>query len=65
MGQDWIIGVLRDLRLFARANGMPLLSRQLEETTSIALCEIAAKQRTAGGGDGPMGGAEVEPGQGH
>ena len=65
MGQDWIIGVLTDLRTFARANGLPLLSRQLEETTAVALREIAANKRISGGGETQLSLVEGDAGKGH
>ncbi len=42
MGHDWIIGVLADLRNFARQNQMPLLREQLEEAELVAAIEIAS-----------------------
>lgn len=42
MGHDWIIGVLTDLRSFARKNELPLLSEQLEEAALVASVEIAS-----------------------
>ena len=42
MGSDWILDVLTDLKTFARANGMPALAEQLDDTTIVAMAEIAA-----------------------
>jgi len=42
MRSDWIIDVLTDLKTFARANSMPALAEQLDDTTIVAMAEIAA-----------------------
>lgn len=47
MGNDWIIHVLADLRLFAEENDLPLLAVRLEETAVVASAEIGAVTREA------------------
>ncbi|CUH77949.1 hypothetical protein SAMN04488093_107128 [Tropicibacter naphthalenivorans] len=42
MGHDWILDVLTDLKTFARANGMPSLASQLDDTAFVAQAEIAS-----------------------
>jgi cytochrome c553 len=42
MRSDWILDVLTDLKTFARANGMPALAEQLDDTAIVAMAEIAA-----------------------
>lgn len=42
MKSEWILDVLTDLKTFARANGMPALAEQLDDTTIVAMAEIAA-----------------------
>ena len=42
MGQDWIIDVLTDLRVFAGTNDMPKLGAQLDLALSTARDEIVA-----------------------
>jgi len=46
MGNDWIIGVLADLRSFAKDNELPLLAVQLAQTSLIAQAEIAQVAKT-------------------
>ena len=41
MGNDWIIGVLADLKNFAQKNDLPLLAVQLDETSLVAEAELA------------------------
>ena len=43
MGHDWILDVLKDLRTFASANGMPSLAAQLDDTEIVARVEIASQ----------------------
>lgn len=40
MGNDWIIDVLADLKSFAKANDLPALAGQLDETVLVASTEI-------------------------
>ena len=42
MRSDWILDVLTDLKTFARANDMPALAEQLDDTAIVAMAEIAA-----------------------
>ncbi len=49
MRSDWILDVLTDLKTFARANGLPALAEQLDDTAIVAMAEISAlNERTAG-----------------
>ncbi|MEM8980822.1 MAG: hypothetical protein AAGD04_15150 [Pseudomonadota bacterium] len=41
MTHDWIIDVLADLKLFARANAMPDLAEHLEDAAMVATRELA------------------------
>lgn len=43
MRRDWILDVLTDLKVFARANGLPILAEQLDDTMIVAMAEISAK----------------------
>ena len=43
MGNDWIIGVLADLKNFAQENDLPLLAVQLDEANLVAEAEIAQR----------------------
>jgi hypothetical protein len=43
MQNDWIIDVLADVKAFAKANGLPILAAQLEETALVAAIEMASK----------------------
>jgi hypothetical protein len=42
MRSDWILDVLTDLKTFARANDLPALAEQLDDTAIVAMAEIAA-----------------------
>ncbi|MEL7100493.1 MAG: hypothetical protein AAGM84_16835 [Pseudomonadota bacterium] len=42
MRSDWILDVLTDLKTFARANGMPALAEQLDDTAIVATAELSA-----------------------
>lgn len=42
MRSDWILDVLTDLKTFARANNMPILAEQLDDSAIVAMAEIAA-----------------------
>ncbi len=44
MGHDWIFDVLKDLRSYAEANGLPGLAAKAEEALSIARAEITAEE---------------------
>ncbi|ASM71245.1 MULTISPECIES: hypothetical protein [Roseobacteraceae] len=50
MKSDWILDVLTDLRTFARANGLPALAEQLDDTAIVAMAEIAERAELATGG---------------
>jgi len=41
MTHDWIIDVLADLKLFARANAMPELAEHLDDAAMVATRELA------------------------
>jgi hypothetical protein len=47
MANDWIIDVLADLKTYAKKNGLSALAGQLEETTLVALAEIASRDGKA------------------
>ncbi len=47
MGNDWIVGVLADLRTFALMNDLPMLADHLDETSQVAKAEIAHKSKGA------------------
>lgn len=49
MRSDWILDVLTDLKTFARANDMPALAEQLDDTAIVAMSEIAAMKETNDG----------------
>jgi len=40
MGHEWIIEVLRDLSVYANANGLPALAGKAEEALRVAEVEI-------------------------
>lgn len=42
MTSDWILEVLADLKNYAKSNDLPMLAQYLDETSIIALTEIAA-----------------------
>ncbi len=43
MSHDWIFDVLKDLRAYAEANGLPELAAKAEECLRVAKAEIEAK----------------------
>ena len=49
MRSEWILDVLTDLKTFARANNMPALAEQLDDTAIVAMAEIAAMKETNDG----------------
>ncbi|WP_415404199.1 hypothetical protein [Tateyamaria sp. SN3-11] len=49
MRSDWILDVLTDLKTFARANSMPALAEQLDDTAIVAMAEIAAMKEANDG----------------
>jgi len=57
MGPKWMIDVLADLRTFADQNGLPLLVRQLDITSTVAQSEIASVM------DGTPHASDVDTGQ--
>ncbi len=54
MTNTWILDVLTDLKAFADLNGLPDLSRRLDETVATAEAELASSDRefTGPGDDG-------------
>jgi|TARA_B110000459_G_scaffold203436_1_gene259895 hypothetical protein len=42
MRSDWILDVLADLKTFAQANELVALAEQLDDTSIVAMAEIAA-----------------------
>lgn len=47
MAHDWILDVLADLKTYAGKNGLAALAEQLDDTTLIAVTEIASLERKA------------------
>ena len=45
MRSDWILDVLIDLKTFARANELLILAEQLDDTSIVAMAEIAALRK--------------------
>ncbi len=41
MGNEWIIGVLADLREFSKTNGLPMLAAKLEDAAKVASAELS------------------------
>jgi hypothetical protein len=56
MQYDWIFDVLRDLRAYALANGLPALAAKADEALITARAEIAARRSGDDGGAPPPGG---------
>ena len=54
MSHDWIFDVLRDLKAYALANGLPALAAKADEAIRVAEVEIAARGTPgdSGGGGG-------------
>ncbi|MEP4509566.1 MAG: hypothetical protein ABJP90_06105 [Paracoccaceae bacterium] len=54
MRREWILDVLSDLKSFARDNNMPALAEQLDDTSIVAMAEIATLKESehAIGSDG-------------
>lgn len=40
MGHDWVFDVLRDLKSYAEANGLPALAAKAEEALRVAEIEV-------------------------
>ena len=55
---DWIFDVLKDLRSYAQATGLPALAAKADETLRVARAEISARdpQADTGSGGGPPAG---------
>ena len=47
MAHDWILDVLADLKTYAGKNGLSALAEQLDDTTLIAVTEIASTEGKA------------------
>lgn len=47
MGHDWVCDVLKDLKTYAMANGLPVLAAKADEALLVAEAEIAAQQVAA------------------
>ena len=41
MRHDWIFEVLRDLKAYAQANGLPALAQKADEAMRVAQAELA------------------------
>ena len=53
MRSDWILDVLADLKTFEKANDLPVLAEQLDDTAIVALTEISAlHEKVQGNSDG-------------
>lgn len=48
MRSDWILDVLTDLKTFARANKLPALAEQLDDTEIVAMAELSARDEAKG-----------------
>lgn len=48
MQSDWILDVLRDLKAFAKLNGLSALAEQLDDAESVAMAEISVLQARTG-----------------
>lgn len=44
MKNEWILDVLADLKAFSKANGLPALAEQLEDTALVAATELASAE---------------------
>jgi hypothetical protein len=44
MQNEWLLDVLSDLRSFAGANGMALLSQQLDNARAVAVIELTSSR---------------------
>ncbi len=44
MTNDWILDVLKDLKTFAKKNGLTALAEQLDDTALIAAAEISSNE---------------------
>lgn len=42
MGDDWILDVLADLKVYAETNGLSVLAEQLDDARLVAAAEIAS-----------------------
>lgn len=51
MRHDWILDVLSDLAAYARDNGMPGLSAEVERTLTLARDEVRAAEADGPGDD--------------
>ncbi len=60
MSHTWIFDMLRDLRAYALANGLPAVAAKAEETLRVAEAEIAAQP-----GRGSAPGREGGPDRAH
>ena len=49
MSHHWILETLDDLETYARANGLPRLADELQETRLLAMTEIASTAADAAG----------------
>jgi hypothetical protein len=47
MGHDWVFDVLRDLKTYARSNGLHALAEAADEALNVAVAEITAQAASA------------------
>jgi hypothetical protein len=61
MRHDWVFDVLRDLRAYALANGLPALAAKADEALRVARTELAAPAALGDTGQDPDGGEGLPP----
>lgn len=64
MRHDWIFDVLKDLKSYAQANGLPALAAKADEALQVARAEIAVIGSSDSSGDGNSG-SSTPTGRGH
>ncbi len=65
MSHDWIFEMLRDLRAYALANGLPATAAKTEEALRIAEAEVAALPAPGEGGEAPVSPPRKGPARPH
>jgi hypothetical protein len=61
MRHDWIFEVLRDLKAYALANGLPAVAAKADEALRVARAEIVGPQKAPDVGVEPEGGGGFPP----
>ena len=68
MRHEWVFDVLRDMKAYAQANGLPALAAKADEALRVARAEIislpAAEPGAESGGEAEISGRRV-PGRAH